>query len=104
MEGKESEEMIAMGLRLFSTNRMAIRSVTRALEDQIAGFLYIQINTGRQHTVEELVNTYLMEACTTFSQAQGNNSDKHTQVEQLSRLMAMIAQQRDLIALHWNEV
>ncbi|CAD7001584.1 unnamed protein product [Ceratitis capitata] len=152
------------GLNLLDTNRRVTRSVARALENQIVGSIFTQIDTGIQHPVD-FVPTDYFNRCTakifgaagkqtrpskikiaeeisvspaensaSFSQkieelfemsdeseARGSIPPEEQQpggsmsatcgqssatinVEQLSRLMAMMAQQGDVMAECMNEV
>lgn len=51
-EQKDKEERTVGGLGLFSKDRQGTRSVARALEDQVVGSLFNQIDTGIQHPVD----------------------------------------------------
>lgn len=173
MGERETQEQIVGGLGLFSADRPVTRSITRALENQVVGSLFNQIDTGIPRpvdflptdffnrctakifstsdrdkppqtnvsfTAEVTINTsnesvsfarkldQLFEmsdseqagavggADPAGSEQPGASGAEHakaqrsdttsfaTSVEQLSRMMAMMAQQNDMMAQCFNEV
>lgn len=52
MSENNSAKRVTGGLGLFNTDRPVTRSVTRALENQVVGSLFNQIDTGIQYPVD----------------------------------------------------
>ncbi|XP_036345433.1 uncharacterized protein LOC118754652 [Rhagoletis pomonella] len=167
MEEQDSEDRVVVaGLGLLDSNRRVTRSVARALENQVVGSIFTQIDTGIQHPVDFLPTDYLNRCAArifgtsnqevpqqpsvrvtnelflnatdnslTFSRKieelfnmseeeqqtggsmplndqgpggskshSGGPSSAAINVEQLSRMMAMMAQQNDMMAQCMNEV
>ncbi|XP_020713470.1 uncharacterized protein LOC110117789 [Ceratitis capitata] len=75
----------AGGLRLFNSDRPITRSVTRALENQIVGFLFTQIDTGIPHPADFVPIDYFNRCSARIFRSLGsvnNPSNSNDQVQQ----------------------